>query len=95
MILDSATDQWDVRVTVNGDTRRAMSAYSYFGNSQPPKGFVVALLGEDRSEFLVFRDGGRDWLEFGGTIPIANAIRRMNGIGRLAVEANRPVLRMK
>ncbi len=65
VILDSATDQWDVRVTVNGDTRRAMSAYSYFGNSQPPKGFVVALLGEDRSEFLVFRDGGRDWLEFG------------------------------
>ena len=65
VILDSPTDQWDVRVTVNGDTRRAMSAYSYFGNSQPPKGFVVALLGEDRSEFLVFRDGGRDWLEFG------------------------------
>ena len=31
VILDSPTDQWDVRVTVNGDTRRAMSAYSYFG----------------------------------------------------------------
>ena len=29
------------------------------------------------------------------TIPIANAIRRMNGIGRLAVGANRPVQRMK
>jgi hypothetical protein len=26
---------------------------------------VVALLGEDRSEFLVFKEGGDDWLEFG------------------------------
>ena len=65
LILDNPQDEWDVRVTVNGDTLRAMTAYSYFGNSQPPKGFVVALLGEDRSEFLVFRDGDKDWLEFG------------------------------
>jgi hypothetical protein len=65
VILENAPDQWDARVTVNGDTVRAMSAYSYFGNTQPPKGFVVALLGEDRSEFLVFRDGDVTWLAFG------------------------------
>jgi len=64
-ILDKPADQWDARVTINGKTVRAMTAYSYFGNSEPPRGFVVALLGEDRSELLVFRDGGEDWLEFG------------------------------
>ena len=64
-ILEEAQDQWDARVTVNGETMRAMTAYSYFGSSKPPRGFVVALLGEDRSEFLVFRDGDQDWLEFG------------------------------
>jgi hypothetical protein len=64
-ILQKPEDQWDARVTVNGETLRAMTAYSFFGNSEPPRGFVVALLGEDRSEFLVFRDGDEDWLEFG------------------------------
>lgn len=64
-ILDSPQDQWDARVTVNGETIRAMTAYSYFGSNQPPEGFIVALLGEDRSEFLVFRDGDQDWLEYG------------------------------
>jgi len=64
-ILDKPVDQWDARVTINGETMRAMTAYSYFGNSEPPRGFVVALLGEDRSELLVFRDGDEDWLEFG------------------------------
>ena len=65
-ILNDPQDQWDARVTVNGDTIRAMTAYSYFGSAKkPPKGFVVALLGEDRSEFLVFKDGGEDWLEYG------------------------------
>jgi hypothetical protein len=44
---------------------RAMTAYSHFGKNEPPRGFVVALLGEDRSEFLVFQDGDEDWLEFG------------------------------
>ena len=42
-----------------------MTAYSYFGNAAPPRGLVVALLGEDRSEFLVFRGGNEDRLEFG------------------------------
>jgi hypothetical protein len=64
-IIDKPSDQWDARVTVNGETMRAMTAYSYFGNSEPPRGFVVALLGEDRSELLIFRDGDEDWLEFG------------------------------
>jgi hypothetical protein len=64
-IIDNPPDKWDARVTVNGETMRAMTAFSYFGHSQPPPGFVVALLGEDRSEFLVFRDGDEDWLEFG------------------------------
>ncbi|SPJ28239.1 hypothetical protein [Falsiruegeria mediterranea] len=58
-------DQWDAIVTVNGETVRAMTSYSFFGNSQPPAGFEVALLGEDRSEFLVFSDEGRNWIEFG------------------------------
>ena len=65
LILDNPEGEWDARVTVNGETTKAMTAYSYFGNSEPPKGFIVALLGEDRSEFLVFQDGGENWLEFG------------------------------
>jgi hypothetical protein len=64
-ILDKPEDKWDARVTVNGETIRAMTAYSFFGKSKPPRGFVVALLGEDRTEFLVFKDGDEDWLEFG------------------------------
>ena len=65
LILDKADGEWDAIVTVNGDTMRAMTAYSYFGNAQPPRGFVVALLGEDRSELLVFKDGNKNWLEYG------------------------------
>ena len=64
-MLEEPADKWDARVTINGETIRAMTAYSYFGNAESPPGFVVALLGEDRSEFLVFRDGDKDWLEFG------------------------------
>ncbi len=64
-ILGSSSSDWNAFVTVNGQTTRAMTAYSYFGNAQPPKGFVVALLGEDRSEFLVFQDGGQNWIEYG------------------------------
>jgi hypothetical protein len=64
-ILENPVDKWDAIVTVNGEDIRAMTAYSYFGNAEPPEGFVVALLGEDRSEFLVFRDGNKHWLEYG------------------------------
>lgn len=66
VILDNPQDKWDARVTINGETTRAMTSYSYFGNSQPPRGFVAALLGEDRSDFLIFRKGDEEWLEFGG-----------------------------
>jgi hypothetical protein len=66
VIMNNSSNEWDAMVTVNGETTRAKTAYSYFGSNQKtPKGFVVALLGEDRSEFLVFRDGNRDWIEFG------------------------------
>lgn len=64
-IVGQPGDQWDAIVTVNGETVRAMSAYSFFGNTQPPAGFQFALLGEDRSEYLVFSDGGRNWIESG------------------------------
>ena len=64
-VVGQPGDQWDAIVTVNGETVRAMTSYSFFGNSQPPAGFQVALLGEDRSEFLVFSDEGRNWIEFG------------------------------
>jgi hypothetical protein len=65
VIFDKPQDKWNAQVTINGETMRAMTSYSYFGNSETPPGFVVALLGEDRSEFLVFHDGDKDWLEFG------------------------------
>ena len=65
VILNNASDEWDARVTVNGETQRAMTAYSYFGNSEPVKDFVVALLAEDRAEFLIFRNRRENWLEFG------------------------------
>ncbi len=65
VILDKPDGEWDARVTVNGEPIRAMTAYSYFGNSEPPAGFVVALLGEDRSEFLIFSEGSANWLEYG------------------------------
>lgn len=56
---------WDARVVVNGTEIRAMTAYSYFGAAQPPEGFVLALLGEDRSEFFVFENAGAFWIEYG------------------------------
>ncbi len=64
-LLAQPDGEWDAMVTVNGESMRAMTAYSYFGNYPAPKGFVVALLGEDRSEFLVFQEGNRHWLEYG------------------------------
>ncbi|NOD37130.1 MULTISPECIES: hypothetical protein [unclassified Ruegeria] len=65
VLLDNPEGEWDARVTVNGESIRAMTAYSYFGNSEPPAGFVVALLGEERSEFLIFSEGAANWLEYG------------------------------
>ncbi len=65
VVFDNPEGEWDARVTVNGESIRAMTAYSYFGNSEPPAGFVVALLGEERSEFLIFSEGSVNWLEYG------------------------------
>jgi len=65
VILDNASDKWDALVTINGETRRAMTSYSYFGNAETPKDFVVALLAEDAPELLIFRNRRENWLEFG------------------------------
>lgn len=65
VILDNVSDQWDARVTINGETQRAMTSYSYFGNAETPKDFVVALLAEDAPELLIFQNGNENWLEFG------------------------------
>ena len=42
VILGSSPDKWDARVTIDGATIRAMTAYSYFGKAAPPRGGVVA-----------------------------------------------------
>jgi len=34
-------------------------------NTSTPSNFVVALLAEDRSEFLIFYEGNENWLEYG------------------------------
>jgi hypothetical protein len=65
VILDNASDEWDALVTINGETQRAMTSYSYFGNAETPKDFVVALLAEDAPELLIFRNRRENWLEFG------------------------------
>ncbi len=64
-ILERADGEWDALVAFDGTQIRAMTAYSFFGNSKPPNGFVVALLGEDGSEVIVYRDGDSNWLEQG------------------------------
>jgi len=71
-ILEKPQDKWDARVTVNGETMRAMTAYSFFGKSEPPRGFVVALLGEDRSELQTATRTG--WSL--AIAPIASATKR-------------------
>jgi hypothetical protein len=65
VILDNPSDQWDARVTINGETQRAMTSYSYFGNAETPKDFVVALLAEEAPELLIFQNGNENWLELG------------------------------
>ena len=65
VILDNANDEWDARVTINGETQRAMTSYSYFGNAKAPKDFKVALLAEDAPELLIFRNWRENWLELG------------------------------
>jgi hypothetical protein len=47
-IFERPDDKRDARVTINGETICAMTACSYFGESKPPRGFAVVLLGADR-----------------------------------------------
>ncbi|MFD3190909.1 hypothetical protein ACFMPD_11620 [Sedimentitalea sp. HM32M-2] len=65
VIIENSNSDWNATVTVNGESIKAMTAYSYFGDAEPPRGFIVALLGEDRSEFLVFEDQDQRWIEYG------------------------------
>lgn len=48
----------DVDLTVNGKTKRYMTAYSWYGSAQPtPKDFRFAILGEKQFDpLLVFKD---------------------------------------
>ena len=64
IIRPSAGEEWNVTMSVAGDTVRAMSIYSYFGRQKPPEGFVVALLDEQGNEYFVFEFNGEYWLEF-------------------------------
>ncbi|GAA0787577.1 hypothetical protein GCM10009077_43450 [Roseibium denhamense] len=52
-------------VSSDGAQIRAMTAYSYSGNSKSINGVVMALLGQDGSEVLVYRDGNSTRLEQG------------------------------
>lgn len=48
----------DVDLTINGKTKRYMTAYSWYGSAQkPPKGFKYAILGEGRFDPLLVFDG--------------------------------------
>jgi hypothetical protein len=64
-VLSQSGDGWNARVTVNGETARARVKYDYFGDQPAPGNFVFSLQREDRAEFLVFREGRENWLEFG------------------------------
>lgn len=66
-IMEKSTGPMNATVTVNGETQNAMTSYSFFGKTAPPKGFVVAILPEKpgNGEFLVFSNAGKNWIEFG------------------------------
>lgn len=47
----------DVDLIINGQTKRYMTAYSWYGSTQkPPKGFKYAILGEGRFDPLLVFD---------------------------------------
>ena len=66
-IMEKSTDPMNATITVNRKTQNAMTSYSFFGKSVPPKGFVVAIIPEEQGggEFLVFSNAGKNWIEFG------------------------------
>ena len=48
----------DVDLTINGSTKRYMTAYSWFGaNQSTPKGFKFAILGNKQFDPLLVFDG--------------------------------------
>ena len=55
---DKSGNASDVDITVNGITKRYMTAYSWFGSNQPtPKDFKFAILGEKQFDgLLVFNN---------------------------------------
>lgn len=57
-VFDRSNQNNDVLLTVNGKTEKYMTAYSWFGSTQPPpKGFKFAILGEGQFDPLfVFED---------------------------------------
>lgn len=47
----------DVDLIINGQTKRYMTAYSWYGSTQkPPKGFKYAILGEGKFDPLLVFD---------------------------------------
>lgn len=57
-VFDRSNQNNDVLLTVNGKTKKTMTAYSWFGSNQPtPKGFKFAILGEGLFDpLLVYED---------------------------------------
>ena len=58
-LIDPAKDgtAQDVNLTINGNTKRYMTAYSWFGSNQPtPKNFKFAILGEKEFDPLLVFD---------------------------------------
>ena len=57
-VFDRTDTNNDVLLTVNGKTKKVMTAYSWFGSvQQPPKGFKFAILDEGKFDpLLVFED---------------------------------------
>lgn len=57
-VFDRSNQNNDVLLTVNGQSEKLMTAFSWFGSVQaPPKGFKFAILGEGKFDpLLVFED---------------------------------------
>ncbi|CAM5787036.1 Ivy family c-type lysozyme inhibitor [Rhizobacter fulvus] len=71
-----AVEQGNQRMT----GRNAMSAYSYFGNSPPPKDFQVALISEVRGDqqliFMVYSDRAGPYIRIEADPKVAAALGR-------------------
>lgn len=55
--FDRTSQNNDVLLTINGETKKYMTAYSWFGSVQPaPQGFKFAILGEGLFDPLLVFD---------------------------------------